>query len=111
MGEKIMLVLPVDGSRPLLILKPPEPQFKDKEKKVPVTDRVTGAPMVEVPVALTMDEGMPQLLRVAVPAPGVPANLVVGAHVKATGLTFITGEKNGRSWMVFKASALTPVKG
>lgn len=51
-----MLVLPVDGSRPLLILKPPEPQFKDKEKKIPVTDRVTGAPMVEVPVALTMDE-------------------------------------------------------
>ena len=105
-----MLVLPIDGSRPLLILKPPEPQFKDKDKKVPVTDRVTGAPMVEVPVALILEEGPPQLLRIAIPQPGVPANLATGTHAKVTGLTFITGDKDGRPWAIFRASALTPVK-
>jgi hypothetical protein len=106
----MMLVLPIDGSRPLLILKAPEPQFKDKDRKVPVTDRATGAPMVEVPVALTLDDGPPQLLRVSVPQPGIPAGVAVGVHVKATGLTFITGEKDGRSWSIFRASALTLMK-
>jgi hypothetical protein len=34
----------------------------------------------------------------------------MGQMVKATGLTFLTGEKNGRTWQIFRAIAITPSK-
>lgn len=105
-----MLVLPIDGSQTLLVLAVPAPQFKDKANGVAATDRVTGAPLVEVPLALTVEGGQPQVLRVSVPQPAVPKDLAVGQMVKASGLTFVTGEKNGRAWQIFRASALTAVK-
>lgn len=105
-----MLVLPIDGGRTLLVLAVPVPQFKDKANGVAATDRVTGAPLVEVPLALTVEGGQPQVLRVSVPQPGVPKDLAVGQMVKASGLMFVTGEKNGRAWQIFRASALTAVK-
>ncbi|WP_306828791.1 SCO3933 family regulatory protein [Catenuloplanes nepalensis] len=104
-----MMVLPLDNSRSLLVLTAPAPQFKDKANGVAATDRDTGAPLVEVAVALTMDGGTPQVLRVSVPEPGVPKSLAMGQLVKATGLTLISGEKNGRSWNLFRANALTTV--
>ncbi|HEX5144953.1 MAG TPA: hypothetical protein VFW21_13895 [Mycobacterium sp.] len=103
-----MLVLPIE-SRTLLVLMAPVAQFKDKDKQEPATDRGTGAPLVEVSVALT-DGGGPQVLRVSVPQPGVPKDLGVGSLVSPTGLTLIAGEKNGRAWQIFRASALTAVK-
>lgn len=105
-----MLVLPVDCSRPLLVLGEPADQFKDKAAGVLATDRETGAPLAEVNVALTVDGGQPQMLRVSVPRPGVPDRLGPGVFVKATGLVFVTGEKNGRTWQIFRAAALTAVK-
>lgn len=105
-----MLVLPIDGSQTLLVLAVPAPQFKDKANGVAATDRVTGAPLVEVLLALTVEGGQPQVLRVSVPQPSVPKELAVGQMVKASGLTFVTGEKNGRAWQIFRASALTAVK-
>jgi hypothetical protein len=105
-----MLVLPVDGSRTLLVLARPAPQYKDKANGVAATDRETGAPLVEVPLALTLEGGQPQVLRVSVPQPGVPKDLAVGQMVRASGLTFLTGETNGRSWQIFRASGLTAVK-
>ncbi|MDM4721031.1 hypothetical protein QTQ03_16035 [Micromonospora sp. WMMA1363] len=105
-----MLVLPIDGSQTLLVLAVPAPQFKDKANGVAATDRVTGAPLVEVPLALTVEGGTPQVLRVSVPQPSVPKDLAVGQMVQASGLTFVTGEKNGRAWQIFRASALTAVK-
>lgn len=104
-----MLVLPIE-TRPLLVLAQPVPLFKDKEKQEAATDRDTGAALVEVSVSLTSDTGTPQVLRVSVPAPGVPKDLAMGHLVKATGLTLIAGEKNGRAWQMFRASALTPMK-
>jgi hypothetical protein len=59
---------------------------------------------------LPVDGGAPQVLRVAVPQPGVPDGLTMGSMVKATGLVFLTGEKNGRTWQMFRASAVTAVK-
>ncbi|GIF09824.1 hypothetical protein [Actinoplanes siamensis] len=105
-----MLVLPVDGSHMLLVLAQPVPQFKDKANGVAATDRVSGAPLVEVPVALTLEGGQPQVLRVSVPQPAVPKDLAVGQTVRASGLTFVSGEKNGRTWQIFRASALTAVR-
>ncbi|WP_430791333.1 hypothetical protein [Actinoplanes sp. G11-F43] len=105
-----MLVLPVDGSHMLLVLAGPVPQFKDKANGVAATDRVSGAPLVEVPVALTLEGGQPQVLRVSVPQPAVPKDLAVGQMVRASGLMFVSGEKNGRTWQIFRASALTAVR-
>jgi hypothetical protein len=105
-----MMVLPLDNSRSLLVLAGAVPQFKDKANGIAATDRDTGAPLMEVAVALTANGGTPQVLRVSVPAPGVPKDLVMGQLVKATGLTLISGEKNGRAWNLFRASALTAVK-
>jgi len=105
-----MLILPLDSSRPLLLLSTPSPQFKDRANGIPATDRDTGAPLMEATVALPTDTGTPQVLRVSIPAPGVPDGLVMGAMVKATGLTFLTGEKNGRTWQIFRANALTTTK-
>ena len=104
-----MLVLPIE-SRPLLVLSAPVAQFKDKEKTEPQTDRATGAPLVEVAVALTVDGSTPQVLRVSVPQPGVPKDLNMGQVVNPTGLTLVAGESKGRAWQIFRASALTVVK-
>ena len=54
-----MLVLPIDGTRTLLVLAPPALQFKDKANGIAATDRETGAPLVDVPVALTVEGGTP----------------------------------------------------
>jgi len=105
-----MMILPIDSNRPLLLLATPSPQFKDRANGIPATDRDTGAPLMEVSVALPGDTGTPQILRVSIPAPGVPDGLVMGVMVKATGLTFLTGEKNGRTWQIFRANALTTTK-
>ena len=105
-----MLILPIDPSRPLLLLSAPSPQFKDRAAGIPATDRHTGAPLMEATLALPSGTGAPQVLRVSIPAPGVPDGLGMGQMVKVTGLTFLTGEKNGRTWQIFRATALTPSK-
>ncbi|MBT8228236.1 MAG: hypothetical protein HKP61_01725 [Dactylosporangium sp.] len=105
-----MLVLPIGGSHTLLVLAVPVPRFGDKASGVVATDRVTGVPLVEVPLALTVDGGQPQVLRVSLPQPGVPKDLGVGQVVRASGLTFVTGETNGRAWQIFRAVSLTVVK-
>jgi hypothetical protein len=105
-----MLVLPIDGSRALLVLATPVPQYKDRSAGIVATDRVTGAPLVEVPVALTVDGGQPQVLRISLPEPGVPKGLAVGQMVRASELMFVSGEKNGRTWQIFRAASLTAVK-
>jgi hypothetical protein len=105
-----MMILPIDPSRPLLLLSSPSPQFKDRANGIPATDRDTGAPLMEATLALPTDNGAPQVLRVSIPAPGVPDGLAMGQMVKATGLTFLTGAKNGRTWQIFRAVALTPSK-
>src|SRR5262245_18888914 len=107
----MVLVLPIDAGRSLLVLSVPVARFRDRAAGVRETDRDTGAPVVELTLALTGADGAaPQVLRVSVPEPGVPANLAVGSAVRATGLTLVSGEKNGLTWQMFKASALTAVK-
>jgi hypothetical protein len=105
-----MLFLPLDTSRPLLVLAPPSPQYKDRANGVVATDRDTGAPLADVSLALPVDGGAPTELRVTVPQPGIPDGLVMGSQVKAAGLVFLTGEKNGRTWQMFRAASITAVK-
>jgi hypothetical protein len=104
-----MLVLPIE-SRTLLVVGPPVPQFHDREHTQPRVDRDSGQPVVEVPVCLMSEDGRPQMLRVQVPAPGVPQGLSPGQMVKVTGLTVRFGEKDGRPWQMFRATGVTAVK-
>lgn len=104
-----MLVLPIE-SRVVLVLAPPVPQYQDRERTQPRVDRDSGEPAVEVPVCLTTEDGRPQMLRVQIPASGVPRGLSAGQMVKATGLTVRFGEKEGRGWQMFRASSVTVVK-
>jgi hypothetical protein len=105
-----LLFLPIDTTVPLLVLAAPSPQYKDRAAGLVATDRDTGAPLSEISLALPVDGGAPQVLRVTVPTPGVPDGLAMGSTVKATGLVFLTGEKNGRTWQMFRARVLTAVK-
>jgi hypothetical protein len=50
------------------------------------------------------------MLRVQLPASGVPQGLAPGQMVKVTGLTVRFGEKDGRPWQMFRATAVTAVK-
>ena len=86
-----MLVLPIDGSRALLVLATPVPQYKDRSAGIVATDRVTGAPLVEVPVALTVDGGQPQVLRISLPEPGVPKGPGGGADGPCVGVDVRVG--------------------
>ena len=70
----------------------------------------TADPLVSVQLALPVEGGSAQVLRVTLPEPGVPAGLVVGGTVKATGLVFLSGEKGGRVWQMFRAAAISEVK-
>src|SRR5690606_17194175 len=97
-------------SRTLLVVAPPAPQYQDRERTQPRIDRDTGEQAVEVPVCMTRDEGRPQMLRVQLPASGVPQGLAAGQMVKVTGLTVRFGEKDGRPWQMFRATAVTAVK-
>lgn len=106
-----MLVLPIDTSRPLLVLAAPTPQYKDRANGVVATDRDTGAPLADLSVAVPVDGGPPTVVRVTVPQPGIPDGLVMGALVKASGLVFLTGEKNGRTWQMARAASVAAVKG
>jgi hypothetical protein len=82
-----MLIVPLDSSRPLVAMG----------AAVPQVDRETGA------------QALP--MRVTVPETGLADAIGLGSMVKATGLTLITDVKNGKAWYVYKASALTAVKG
>ena len=50
------------------------------------------------------------MLRVQVPASGVTQGLTAGQMVKVTGLTERFGEKDGRPWQMFRATAIAAVK-
>jgi hypothetical protein len=105
-----MMVLPIDPSHTLVVLGGPMPQFKDRQAGVRATDRDSGIPLVSVQLALPVEGGSAQVLRVTLPEPGVPAGLVVGGTVRATGLVFLSGEKGGRVWQMFRAAAISEVK-
>lgn len=60
-----MMVLPIDSTRPLLVLAPPTPQFKDRANGVIATDRDTGQPLADISLALPVDGGAPTVPEAA----------------------------------------------
>lgn len=101
-----MITLPIDSSAVLLLLGEPRPKFKDRAAGVVDVDRETNQPLVSLDLALMVTNARPQMIQVSVPQPGVGEGLTVGLPVRATGLTYISGEKNGRHWEIFRADAV-----
>lgn len=105
-----MLIIPMDSSRTLLAVGQATPQV-DRTTQAPATDRTTGAPLMDVPLVMPTDDGQPLTMRVTVPVTGLTDDLKMGSMVKATGLTLITDVKNGKGWYMYRAAALSVVKG
>jgi hypothetical protein len=50
-------------------------------------------------------------MRVTNPQSGLAEQVELGSMVRATGLTLVTDVKNGKAWYVYRASALTVMRG
>jgi len=100
-------MIPVDTSMAtILMASEARPQIRNRETGEVAVDRDTGAALMTADLLFNLG-GRPELIQVSVPKPGVPEDLFVGAAIRVTGLVYMTGEKNGRRWEIFRASALT----
>ncbi|WP_034268277.1 hypothetical protein [Actinospica robiniae] len=106
-----MLIIPMDNSRTLLAVGPATPQMDRANVGQPAVDRATGAPLMDVPLVMPTDDGQPLTMRVTVPVTGMAEEVKMGSMVKATGLTLVTDVKNGKAWYMYRAAALSLVKG
>jgi hypothetical protein len=104
-----MISLPLDPSLTLIALSEPRPQIKNQQTGEISTDRDTGQKMYQLDVALTVPGGRPMTFQLAVPESGLSDEVAVYSPMHAVGLMFITGEKNGRTWQMYRASGITPL--
>lgn len=103
--------IPMDSSRTLLAMGPAAPRIKDRQTGEIATDR-DGVAQYEVQLVMQMDGGAPLPMAVSVPETGLTEAIEMGSKVKAAGLTAMTGvSKFGKEYVMFRASALTVVKG
>ena len=105
-----MLIVPMDATRTLLAVGPATPQV-DRVTGAPALDRNTNVPLFDVPLVMPTDDGQPLTMRVTVQETGLADSIGMGSLVKATGLMLVTDVKNGKAWYMYRASALTVVKG
>ena len=104
-----MISLPLDPSLTLIALSEPRPQIKNQQTGEIATDRDTGARMYQMDVALTVPGGRPMTFQLAIPENGISEDVVAPMPFHAVGLTFISGEKNGRTWQMYRAAGITPL--
>lgn len=104
-----MRTIPYDTSGVVLLCATdPKPRIKNFKTGEVDTDRETGAPLVTIDLVITFD-GRAEIVSVMVPQPGIGEAVRAGVPVRATGLVYRAGEKNGRTWELFTARALTPL--
>lgn len=103
-----MISLPLDPSLTLVALSEPRPQIKDQRTGEISLDRDTGAKLYQLDVALTVPGGRPMTFQLAVPENGL-VEIPAYAPFHAVGLTFVSGEKNGRTWQMYRAAGITPL--
>lgn len=103
--------IPMDSTRTLLAMGPAAPRIKDRQTGEIATDR-DGVAQYEVQLVMQMDGGAPLPMAVSIPETGLTEPIEMGSKVKATGLTASTGvSKFGKEYVLFRATALTVVKG
>ena len=104
--------IPMDSSRTLLAMGPAAPRIKDRQTGEIATDR-DGVSQYEVQLVMPMDGAQALPMAVSVPETGLSGDSIdIGTRVKATGLIAMTGvSKFGKEYVMFRASALTVVKG
>lgn len=105
-----MLIVPLDSARPLIAMGSAVPQV-DRETGAQALDRNTKEPLYDVQVVMPTDDGQPLAMRLTVPQSGLAEQVDLGSMVKAAGLTLVTDVKNGKAWYVYRASALTVMRG
>ena len=105
-----MLIVPLDSARPLIAMGSAAPQV-DRETGAQALDRNTKEPLYDVQVVMPTDDGQPLAMRVTIPQSGLAEQVELGSMVRATGLTLVTDVKNGKAWYMYRASALTLMRG
>lgn len=103
-----MIALPLDPSLTLVALSEPRPQIKDQKSGEVSVDTLTGQPLYQIDAALSVPGGRPMTFQLTVLANGL-SEVPLYAPFHAVGLTFMTGEKNGRTWQIYKALGITPL--
>lgn len=103
-----MISLPLDPSLTLVALSEPRPQIKDQKTGEISIDLVTGQKMYQIDAALSVPGGRPMTFQLSVPESGV-VEIPMYSPFHAVGLTFVSGEKNGRTWQMYKAAGVTPL--
>ncbi|MEY9965927.1 hypothetical protein ABIA33_003982 [Streptacidiphilus sp. MAP12-16] len=94
----------------VFVAVPPTPKMKNKKTGEMAIDIATELPLYNVGLTVT-DEGTADLLTVAIPESGIPADLGLGMPVAVTGLrardweNVSNGEK--RHGIAFRAVAIT----
>ena len=104
------MIVPLDSARPLIAMGSAVPQV-DRETGAQALDRNTEEPLYDVQVVMPTDEGQPLTMRVTIPQSGLAESVELGSMVRATGLKLVTDVKNGKAWYMYRASALTLMRG
>jgi hypothetical protein len=108
-GNTLMIALPLDPTLTLVALSEPRPQIKNQQTGEIALDRDTNEKMYQMDVALTVAGGRPMTFQLQFPESGLNADVAVYSPMHAVGLTFISGEKNGRTWQMYRAAGVTPL--
>jgi len=102
-----MLTLPLDSTMVLISVDEIRPQLKNRQTGEIAVDRDTNKPLATVNAVYTPAGGKPQVMQISVPQDSVDSNLPVGTPVHAVGLVFATGDKDGRTWQMFRAQGIS----
>ena len=104
-----MITLPLDPSLTLMAMSDARPQIKDQKTGEIATDRDTGERIYQLDVAMALPNARPQTFQLAVPESGLSPEIAAFSPFHAVSLIFISGEKNGRTWQMYRAAGLTPL--
>lgn len=103
-----VIALPLDPKLTLIVMSEPRPQVKNQETGEISIDRDTNQRAYSMDVAMSVPGGRPVTFQMTVPEGGL-VDVVVFQPIHAVGLTYMTGEKNGRTWQIFRAAGITPL--
>ena len=104
-----MITLPLDQALTPVKLSEPRLQIKNKETGEIAIDRETGQKLYQLDVAVTFEGQRPMTFALSVPEAGLSEDVGLYSPFRAVGLTFSTGEMNGRTWQKFRATSITPL--
>lgn len=103
------IALPLDPSLTLFAMSDARPQIKDQQTGEIALDRDTGAKMYQIDAGISIPGSRPMAIQLSFPETGLSEDVAMGSMFHAVGLTYLSGEKNGRVWQIFRAAGLAPL--